>query len=163
MAFINQGGSKREASKIFGIGEDTIYRWIRRDNKGELAPKKRIKYPQKVDCEVLLRYVKENPDHTLKEISQALQIGVKTAWKWLKRLNITRKKKTTFYHERDEHERLIFQEKLKKIDPKALLYLDEAGVDNRLFRRHARAIRGQKICVSVPGKKRERYSMIGGG
>ena len=96
MAFINQGGSKREASKIFGIGEDTIYRWIRRDNKGELAPKKRIKYPQKVDCEALLRYVKENPDHTLKEISQALQIGVKTAWKWLKRLNITRKKRQHF-------------------------------------------------------------------
>ena len=92
IAFINQGGSKRQASKIFGVGEDTIYRWIRREKQGKLAPKKRVKYPQKVDCEELLCYVKEPPDHTLKEIAIALKLGIKTVWKWLKRLNITRKK-----------------------------------------------------------------------
>jgi transposase len=40
--------------------------------------------------------------------------------------------------------------------------MDEAGVDNRLFRTHARAPRGQKIYADIPGKKRERFSMIGG-
>lgn len=51
---------------------------------------------------------------------------------------------------------------MKKIDPKKIVYIDEAGVDNRLFRAHARAPRGKKIITLVPGKKRERYSMIGG-
>lgn len=35
-------------------------------------------------------------------------------------------------------------------------------MDNRLFRLYARARRGQKIHADIPGKKRERYSMIGG-
>jgi transposase len=35
-------------------------------------------------------------------------------------------------------------------------------VDNRLFRAYARAPRGQKIHADIPGKKRERFSMIGG-
>jgi len=34
MSFITSGGGKREASKIFGIGEDTIYRWMRREKAG---------------------------------------------------------------------------------------------------------------------------------
>lgn len=40
--------------------------------------------------------------------------------------------------------------------------MDEAGVDNRLFRLYARAPRGQKVYADIPGKKRERFSMIGG-
>jgi len=35
-------------------------------------------------------------------------------------------------------------------------------VDNRLFREKARALRGVKIIESIPGKKRERVSVIGG-
>lgn len=35
-------------------------------------------------------------------------------------------------------------------------------MDNRLFREKARALRGVKIIESIPGKKRERVSVIGG-
>lgn len=35
-------------------------------------------------------------------------------------------------------------------------------MDNRLFRPYARALRGTKVYADIPGKKRERYSMIGG-
>lgn len=49
-----------------------------------------------------------------------------------------------------------------KIDPGTIVYIDEAGFDNRLFRLYARAFRGQKVYADIPGKKRERYSMIGG-
>ena len=51
---------------------------------------------------------------------------------------------------------------LSDIDPETLVYVDEAGVDNRLFRTHARAPRGVKIMADIPGKKRERVSMMGG-
>jgi transposase len=42
MFFISNGGGKREASKVFGIGEDTIYRWIRIQETGNLSAKKDI-------------------------------------------------------------------------------------------------------------------------
>lgn len=93
MSFITSGGGKREASKIFGIGEDTIYRWMRREKAGDLSAKKRIDFPRKVDPEELRCYVSAHPDHTLKEIGTALHLGHQTVWTWLRRLDITRKKR----------------------------------------------------------------------
>lgn len=72
------------------------------------------------------------------------------------------KKKTTLYKERNEEKRTEFKKQLEKIDPKRLVYIDEAGIDNRLYREYARAPRGQKIYAEIPGKKRERVSIIGG-
>jgi len=72
------------------------------------------------------------------------------------------KKKTTLYAERCEEKRAEFKEKIASLDPGILVYIDEAGVDNRLFRPYARAPKGQKVYANIPGKKRERYSMIGG-
>ena len=72
------------------------------------------------------------------------------------------KKKTTLYKERDEDKRNEFKKYLEKIDPKSLVYIDEAGIDNRLFREYARALRGQEVYGEIPGKKRERVSVIGG-
>lgn len=40
--------------------------------------------------------------------------------------------------------------------------MDEAGVNNQLFREYARALRGKKVHARIPGKKRERISMMGG-
>jgi putative transposase len=93
ISFISQGGGKREAAKIFGIGEDTIYRWIRREKAGELEAKKRTEFPIKVPHEVLRKYVEENPDHTLKEIGAAVGLHSSKVWKHLKRLGLTLKKR----------------------------------------------------------------------
>lgn len=72
------------------------------------------------------------------------------------------KKKTTLYKERNEEKRAEFKKQLEQIDPEKLVYIDEAGIDNRLFREYGRAPRGQKIYAEIPGKKRERVSVIGG-
>ncbi len=72
------------------------------------------------------------------------------------------KKKTTLYKERNEEKRAEFKKQLEKIDSDKLVYIDEAGVDNRLYREYARAPRGQKVYAEIPGKKRERVSVIGG-
>lgn len=53
MSFIAGGSSKREAARVFGIGEDTIYRWARREKAGDIAPKKRIFLPKKMNCQKL--------------------------------------------------------------------------------------------------------------
>ena len=72
-----------------------------------------------------------------------------------------KKKKTTLYKERDEVKRTEFQKKLEQIAPDTLVYIDEAGLDNRLYREYGRAPRGQKVYANIPGKKRERISIIG--
>jgi transposase len=41
------------------------------------------------------------------------------------------------------------------------VWIDEAGIDNRLYREYARAPRGQKVYAEISGKKRERVSVIG--
>ena len=72
-----------------------------------------------------------------------------------------KKKKTTLYKERDEVKRTEFQKKLEQIAPDTLVYIDEAGLDNRLYREYGRAPLGQKVYANIPGKKRERISIIG--
>lgn len=72
------------------------------------------------------------------------------------------KKKTTLYKERIEEKRTEFHRHISTLDPTTLVFIDEAGVDNRLFREYARAPKGQKVYENVPGKKRERVSMIAG-
>ena len=57
------------------------------------------------------------------------------------------------YAERCPQKQAQFQEELAQLNPDTVAFLDEAGVDNRLFRVHARAPRGQKITVDIPGKK----------
>ena len=41
------------------------------------------------------------------------------------------------------------------------MWIDEAGIDNRLYREYARAPRGKKVFAEICGKKRERVSVIG--
>lgn len=93
ISHIMSGRSKREAAKVFNIGEATVYNWLRLHKAGSLKPKKRTDYPRKVDEHKLRTYVEQNPDHTLKQIAEALDLKFQNVAKWLKRLNITRKKR----------------------------------------------------------------------
>ena len=44
--------------------------------------------------------------------------------------------------------------------PAAVFYLDECGVDHRLYREYGRAPRGERIYQAVAGARRERTSII---
>ena len=96
LSYTKKGGRKKEVSKLFEIGEATIYRWIKLHEKGNLLPKKRTSFYQKVDPEQLKKYMQENPDHTLKQIGSALTLGQTTVFEWLNRMKITRKKRRPF-------------------------------------------------------------------
>jgi hypothetical protein len=41
-----------------------------------------------------------------------------------------------------------------------IIYLDETGIEENLFRKHARAPRGEKVISSIMGKIPERTSVI---
>lgn len=96
ISHIMSGCSKREASRIFKVGEASLYRWLKLHEAGDLKPKKRTVYPRKVEEQKLRDYVQNNPDDTLEQIGQALGLGRQTVFTWLRRLNITRKKRQHF-------------------------------------------------------------------
>src|ERR1017187_6618630 len=70
------------------------------------------------------------------------------------------KKKLIKYRERNEAQRWLFRRELEKLARRPVFYLDECGVDHRLYREYGRAPRGERIYQAVAGKRRERTSII---
>ena len=99
VAFIDEGGSKVDACRIFKIAYNTIYLWeIQRKKFGSVAPKVRGKYKTRLlDDAKISTHVKSHPDATLKEIAEVFSVSHVAIWKALRRLNITRKKKPFVY------------------------------------------------------------------
>jgi transposase len=69
-------------------------------------------------------------------------------------------KKLIKYRERNEVQRWLFGRELEKLAGQPVFYLDECGVDHRLYREYGRAPRGKRIYEAVAGKGRERTSII---
>ena len=57
-------------------------------------------------------------------------------------------------------QRWLFRRELEKLAGQPVFYLDECGVDHRLYRESGRAPRGERIYEAVAGKRRERTSII---
>ena len=59
-------------------------------------------------------------------------------------------------------ERWFFQREIERLQQSgaAIFYLDECGVDQRLYRPYARAPRGERVYEQVSGAKRKRTSVI---
>lgn len=95
IAFIDEGGSKANACRIFKIGHNTIYLWIRqRQSRGTIKPKLRGKYKARLlDDAKLSEHVKNHPDATLVEMAKVFSVSHVAIWKALRRLKITHKKK----------------------------------------------------------------------
>jgi transposase len=57
-------------------------------------------------------------------------------------------------------QRWLFRRELEKFAGRPVFYLDECGVDHRLYREHGRSPRGERIYEAVTGKRRERTSIM---
>ena len=57
-------------------------------------------------------------------------------------------------------QRWLFGRELEKFDGQPVFYLDECGVDHRLYREYGRSPRGERIYQAVADKRRERTSII---
>lgn len=55
--FVEHGGGKSEAARLFNIGRQTVHRWLWLHASGSLKPKKRTSFHQKMDVEQLKAYV----------------------------------------------------------------------------------------------------------
>ena len=94
VAYIEEGGSKVTAAKLFQVSRRIIYYWLERKRKqGNLKPSKAKKYKvKKLDEAKLVESVKTCPDATLAEMAEQFAVRPSTVWYALKRLKITRKK-----------------------------------------------------------------------
>ena len=58
--------------------------------------------------------------------------------------------------------RQAFVEKLKNISPERLIYVDESGIDQHIYREYARAPRGEKVIAKISGRKFKRTNILSG-
>ena len=94
LSYIDSGGSKKEACKIFGISEFAIYYWLKIKAKtGGIAFLKPKRSWKKLDPVVLESYVSKHADLTLKEYAEHFGVHISAIGAAFKRLKITRKKR----------------------------------------------------------------------
>lgn len=93
VAFYEKGNNWQNTVEVFGVGRDTVFRWLRnKRTKGTLIPKSPSNAPKKCPDHDLLRYIKEKNDASLGELADKFKMTPSGIWRSLKRLGVTRKK-----------------------------------------------------------------------
>ena len=92
MRYVEHGGSKTSAARVFGVSRMSVHRHLNASKRGDLKPKVQGGSKKKFDSESLRREVKLRPDATLVELGKALGVSRSAVWKRLRQLAITLKK-----------------------------------------------------------------------
>src|SRR3954452_11729556 len=157
----NQEGSLRQLARRFCVSVTFITRLLRlRRQTGSLAPKPhqggRRPALDEAGQQRLGQLLKEQPDLTLDELAQGLGCGRMAVWRALRKLKITRKKKTRRADERGrpdvQQKRQAFCAELADLDPEQLVFVDEMGATTAMARTYGRAPKGERVYGSVPGQ-----------
>src|SRR6266566_1422453 len=157
----NQEGSRREIARRFQVDVSCITRLLQlRRQTGSLDPRPRGGGRQPTldqnGLERLRGLVQERPDATLEQMRQQLKVdgSIMIVWRGLQKLGITRKKKTQHADERDrpdvQKKRRSFRRKVKLIEPRRLVFVDETGVTTAMTPTYGRAPRGERVVDSAP-------------
>jgi transposase len=152
----NHEGTQRELAERFAVNPSTIVRLLQlRRRTGSAAPRPHGGgTPPTLDAERLerlRRLVAEDPDATPEQYRRRLGVEgrIMIVWRGLRRLGITRKKKTPRAAERDRpdvrRERRAFRRAVVPIEPRRLVFVDEAGVTTAMTPAYGRAPRGQRV------------------
>jgi hypothetical protein len=112
------------------------------------------------DLERLAALVREQPDATLEQLKQqgGFQCSLKTLWFALDRLGLTPKKKSLHADQRDrpdvQTKRGRFRRKVRTIESKKLVFVDETGVTTAMTPAYARAPGGRlRPCLLGEGHR----------
>ena len=154
-------GSQREIARRFRVSLSFIVRLLeRRREAGTLAPKPHGGGPRPAlsrrDQQRLRRLVLMQNDATLNQLKQqgGFSCTLTTIWRTLRRFNLTYKEKSLHASERDDlkvqTKRRRYRRKVRRIDAKRLIFLDETGVNTAMTPTHAWAPRGERATGSVP-------------
>jgi len=154
-------GSRRQLAKRFSVDVSCITRLLQlRRKTGSIEPrphgggKTPVLDPSALERLRLL--IQEKPDATLADLRDRLGVGgsIMIVWRALKKLGITRKKKTKHAAEQDRPEvqekREVFREEVQSIEPKRLVFVDETGVTTAMTPTYGRAPCGERVEDSAP-------------
>jgi transposase len=155
-------GSLRPLARTFRVSLSCIARLLaRRRATGSLQPKPHGGgQPPALDTDALQRLrhlVQQRPDATLDELARRLGVACSrmAIWRALRKLGITRKKKTLHARERDSPRvrklRRAFGQELAEVDPARLVFVDESGTNTAMTPPYGRAPRGERVAGAVPG------------
>jgi len=167
---VDEGFSRSEIVKLFGVSEATIKRYLRlRRETGSLAPKPIPGYPPKKLGALqkgLRPQLEAHPDATLEEhcrlweAQTGVKVSISTMSDAIRRLQWTRKKKTLEASERNEEEREEWRKKAKDLDVNTCRFIDETGSNRALTRRYARAPKGKRARGSIPRNRGKNVTLI---
>lgn len=90
LSFIENGGSKVEASKIFKVSRAAIYRWLKLEYIAPKSPPKTRH--RKIDKAMLQRHVQEYPDMFLRERAAHFSVAISSMSLALSKMKICKKK-----------------------------------------------------------------------
>lgn len=163
-AAVDEGdGSQRQIARRFRVSLSFVSRLLkRRRAAGTLAPQPHGGGPCRVldtaDLRRLAGLVAGHNDDTLEELRRrgGFACSLTTIWRALRRLGLTRKKKTRHADERDrpdvKRKRQSFRGRVKRVAPRRLRLVDESGVTTAMSRAYAWAPRGERAVGSAPGR-----------
>jgi transposase len=154
-------GPLREIARRFRVSTSFIVRLLqRRRTAGTLAPKPHGGGPKLAlnhrDRERLRKLARKRNDMTLKQSQQrgGFHCTLTTIWNTLHRLGLTYKEKTLHAEERKRPDvrakRYRFRKKVREIDPKRLVFVDETGITTDMTPTHGWAPRGERAIGQVP-------------
>jgi transposase len=165
------GDSTTEVAERFGVSPAFVRRLEQRFRRtGSLAPLPGGHGPVRklaAHEDTLRQAVRDYPDATPAEHRDRLGLPASrvTIWRALRRLRLTRKKKSTHAAEQDRPDvaeaRRQWPEKLAGVAAEDLVFLDETGANTAMQRTHGYAPQGQRVVVSVPFKGWEAVTFVG--
>lgn len=175
-AYQKGGRSIRQVAKRFSVSPSCVWLLLKRFREtGQVDPKphgggQKAKIEGK-DVELLRQLVREHSDVTLMELGElferatGIEVSRSTIALSLKKLGITRKKKTFHATQRDQDEdvrqaRDQFIKNMPGMNTEKLVFVDETGVNLGMSRTYARAPEGERAQGDKPCHP-ENVSLIG--
>lgn len=89
LSYINNGGSRVEASRLFGCTRNTLHRWSKMD---DLRPKQHGSRQRKIDMKALRRHVEGDSDMFLHDRAKVFNVSTSAMHYAMKRLGIVKKR-----------------------------------------------------------------------
>ena len=90
---LESGQTQQAVGDYLEINPRTIRNWLHRlKNQGNISPQTHGERQRKINKEALRNYIKENPDKTLKEMSDVFQVSITSIFDCLRKMSITLKK-----------------------------------------------------------------------
>lgn len=91
ISYVQSGGLRKEACRLFKIDSKTLYHWLCRE---DLTPRPAKTRHRKLDKEALSQHVRDYPDALLRERAAHFGVHVNAIWVALRQMNIVKKNDT---------------------------------------------------------------------